>query len=75
MLVGTRHKNPIDSNRIYIVGHSMGGIGTLDMIASHLGIFAAALSFCGSINPQRFTSDHEVPLMMLHNTDDRVIPV
>ena len=66
---------PIDSNRIYIVGHSMGGIGTLDMIASHPGLFAAALSFCGTINPQRFTTDHEVPLMMLHNADDQVIPV
>ncbi len=65
----------IDGKRIYIVGHSMGGIGTLDFIASHPGIFAAALSFCGTINPERFSTDCEVPLFMLHNADDDIITV
>lgn len=65
----------VDSKRIYIVGHSMGGIGTLDMIASHPDIFAAAISFCGTINPNRFTTDHEVPLMLFHNADDNIITV
>ncbi|MGM9803960.1 MAG: alpha/beta hydrolase-fold protein [Muribaculaceae bacterium] len=65
----------IDKERIYIVGHSMGGIGTLDMIASHPDVFAAAISFCGTINPMRFTTNHEVPLMLYHNIDDNIIPV
>ena len=65
----------IDVNRIYIVGHSMGGIGTLDMIASHPDVFAAAISFCGTINPNRFTTNHEVPLTLFHNADDDIITV
>ncbi|MGN0213740.1 MAG: alpha/beta hydrolase-fold protein [Muribaculaceae bacterium] len=65
----------IDSRRVFLVGHSMGGIGTLDMIASHPNIFAAAISFCGTINPNRFTTNHEVPLMLFHNADDDIITV
>ena len=65
----------IDAKRIYIAGHSMGGIGTLDMIANHPNIFAAAISFCGTINPLRFTTSHEVPLMLYHNADDDIITV
>ena len=45
------------------------------MIASHPDIFAAAISFCGTINPNRFTTNHEVPLMLYHNVDDNIITV
>ena len=75
-LIADLEKNyPIDSQRIYIAGHSMGGIGTLDFIACHPDVFAAALSFCGTINPNRFTTSQEVPLFILHNADDDVITV
>ena len=75
LIVDLEKNYPIDPQRIYIAGHSMGGIGTLDFIASHPGIFAAALSFCGTINPERFSTEHEVPLFMLHNADDDIITV
>ncbi|MGN0230074.1 MAG: alpha/beta hydrolase-fold protein [Muribaculaceae bacterium] len=75
LIIDLEKNYPIDPQRIYIAGHSMGGIGTLDFIASHPGVFAAALAFCGTINPDRFTTNREVPLMMLHNADDDIVTV
>ena len=39
---------PIDSNRIYITGSSMGGTGTWEMILRNPGLFAAAIPICAS---------------------------
>ncbi|MGN0230072.1 MAG: dienelactone hydrolase family protein [Muribaculaceae bacterium] len=65
----------IDTSRIYILGFSMGGIGTLDLIARHTDTFAASVSFCGTGNPLRFTKDTKTPLRLYHNQDDPTIPV
>ena len=40
-------KLPVDSNRIYITGLSMGGYGTYDAIERYPHLFAAALPVCG----------------------------
>lgn len=65
----------IDTSRIYIVGFSMGGIGMLDLIARHPDTFAAAVSFCATCNPLRFTKDTTTALRLYHNQDDPIIPV
>lgn len=38
---------PIDSNRIYVTGLSMGGYGTWDVITKYPERFAAAIPICG----------------------------
>jgi predicted peptidase len=38
---------PVDSSRIYVTGHSMGGAGVWHMIARRPGFFAAAVPVCG----------------------------
>ena len=65
----------VDSTRVYIMGKSMGGIGTLDMIVRHRSKFAAATAFSATINSQRFRGKNEVPLMLFHNINDGAIPV
>jgi predicted peptidase len=38
---------PMDTSRVYITGHSMGGAGVWHMIARRPGFFAAAVPVCG----------------------------
>lgn len=65
----------VDLNRVYIMGHSMGGIGTLDIITRYPNMFAGAVAFCGTINPLRFDSSTNVPIFLVHNADDSTITV
>jgi predicted peptidase len=44
-------KYPIDKNRIYIMGYSMGGTGTWEFILRHPDLFAAAIPMCGASDP------------------------
>ena len=42
---------PVDTNRIYITGLSMGGFGTFDALSRHPDLFAAAVPVCGGGDP------------------------
>lgn len=47
-LIKTYQKNPnVDPDRIYIMGLSMGGMGTFEAISRHPEWFAAAIPICG----------------------------
>ncbi|MBR6731915.1 MAG: prolyl oligopeptidase family serine peptidase, partial [Bacteroidales bacterium] len=43
----------IDRSRVYIIGLSMGGMATYDMVVRFPEIFAAAIPICGSVEPSR----------------------
>lgn len=70
----------VDMNRIYIMGHSMGGHGTYIFIQLAPGYFAAAAPSAGSglkrtepfIDP---TKIKDVPIWAFHGDRDRVCPV
>jgi predicted peptidase len=66
---------PIDHDRIYITGHSMGGAGTWHMIAHRPGFFAAAVPVCGHPAPDTASTVKDVPIWNFHGTDDVVEPV
>lgn len=40
----------VDKNRIYIIGPSMGAMGTYDMVIRFPELFAAAIPVCGTVN-------------------------
>lgn len=65
---------PIDTARIYVIGMSMGGFGTLDMAATFPRFFAAAIGICGGIN-KPIDGLAEIPLWILHGTADRPVPI
>lgn len=67
--------NPIDTNRIYIVGISMGGIATYDLVCRYPDIFAAAVPICGAVNPERLPDAKNVKFMIFHGGMDDEIPV
>ena len=43
----------IDTDRIYIIGSSMGGTGTWEIILRNPGLFAAAVSICAASDPSK----------------------
>lgn len=67
---------PVDVNRIYIMGLSMGGMGTFDMVCRFPDLFAAAIPICGGIHPDRFNfTTSETAFRIFHGDADPVVPV
>lgn len=67
----------IDTTRIYVLGMSLGGYGTLDFTATYPGVVAAAAAYCGgaTVRGDRLTDLNKVPLWIVHGTADRAISV
>lgn len=67
---------PVDRNRIYIIGLSMGGMGTFDMVCRYPDLFAAAIPICGGVNTERL-NEIETPtaFRIYHGDADSVVPV
>lgn len=65
----------IDHNRIYIIGISMGAMGTYDLVCRFPGLFAAAVPICGGVNVKRLTGEESPYWRIYHGASDGVVPV
>lgn len=63
-------KFPIDTNRIYITGLSMGGYGTYDAIERYPDLFAAAVPVCGGGDTSRVSVIAHIPIWIFHGAED-----
>jgi predicted peptidase len=67
---------PIDPDRIYVLGHSMGGFGTWNAICQQPERFAAAIPSAGGCEPWNdITGIVDVPIWAFHGNDDGTVPV
>jgi len=66
---------PIDSNRLYLGGLSMGGYGVWDLVARQPKRFAAAFPICGGGDPAKAKSIAHIPLWVFHGAEDEIVPV
>lgn len=66
---------PVDTERIYVTGLSMGGYGTWDLIIRYPGRFAAAIPICGGGNWLLAHRAKDVPVLAFHGDADPVIPL
>jgi predicted peptidase len=64
----------IDSQRIYVVGQSLGGFGAWDLIARRPDLFAAAIPLCGGGDVQRILSARNVAVWAFHGAKDVTVP-
>ena len=65
----------IDSDRIYCLGHSMGGFGTFTAVYQHPERFAAAIPTAGGFFPWRDASRiQDVPIWTFHGSADKTVP-
>ena len=65
---------PIDEQRIYVCGMSMGGYGTIDLVGEYPGRFAAAVAICGGGSSKYACNLTKQPLWILHGSADRIVP-
>lgn len=65
----------VDKKRIYIVGLSMGAMGTYDLTIRYPELFAAAIPICGTVNTDRLERAKEVKFRIFHGDADKVVPV
>jgi predicted peptidase len=66
---------PIDPDRVYLTGASMGGSGTWDFITRRPGIVAAAIPVTGVSDPSRAAVIADLPIWAFHGTRDEISPV
>ena len=68
-------KPEVDNDRIYVMGLSMGGMGTFDMAIRYPELFAAAIPICGTVNASRLSASKGVAFRIFHGDADDVVPV
>jgi predicted peptidase len=66
---------PIDIDRRYVAGNSMGGYGTWHLILTHPEMFAAAIPISGGGDPAFAPKLTKVPIWAFHGAKDMNVPV
>jgi len=77
LLIGLIHdlikNSPVDTNRIYITGLSMGGFGTFDAIERYPNLFAAAIPVCGGGDVSKAAIIAHIPIWDIHGAEDAAV--
>lgn len=65
----------VDPNRVYVLGMSLGGFGTMDVAAKYPDRIAAAIAMCGGSTAKDPATLNGLPFWIIHGTADRAVPV
>lgn len=65
----------VDASRVYVMGLSMGGMATYDLMVRYPEVFAAAVPICGTVHPGRLSALPGVAVSIYHGDHDTVVPV
>lgn len=65
----------VDTNRIYLIGMSLGGFGTIEFLANHGEKIAASMELCGGTIRKDLCKLNNLPLWIIHGTADKAVPV
>lgn len=67
-------KQPIDTDRVYVLGHSMGGFGSFECLAMQPDRFAAAIPSAGGLSPWHDPAKFKhVPVWAFHGDQDTTV--
>jgi predicted peptidase len=67
---------PVDPDRVYVAGLSMGGYAVWDCLTRFPGKFAAGVAVCGGGDESTVNADvARIPIWAFHSDDDPVVPV
>ena len=75
VLEWTLKNYPADSTRVYVLGMSLGGYGTLDFTGTYPEKVAAAMALCGGTTLKDLDGLGHLPLWIMHGTADRAVPL
>ena len=67
-------KYRVDSDRIYLVGMSLGGSGVWYTARKFPEYFAAIIPICGGGNPKLICEIKHIPVWAFHGEKDRIVP-
>lgn len=65
----------IDYDRVYVIGMSLGGYGTIDVTATYPDRIAAAIAMCGGGSVKDLSGLNDVPLWIIHGTADSAVTI
>lgn len=75
MLDDVIKNNPVDTNRVYLTGLSMGGYGSWDLASRFPERFAAVAPICGGGDDKQAEVLKNVPIYAYHGDKDTAVPV
>jgi predicted peptidase len=64
---------PINEDRLYLTGLSMGAFGSFDLLPDHPNRFAAALLIAGGGNTEQMPLITDLPMWITHSIDDPTV--
>ena len=65
----------VDGRRVYLMGHSMGGIGTWKLAAKYPDVWAALAPFAGMGAPRTLEGIRHIPEFVVHGDADQTVSV
>lgn len=68
--------HPIDPDRVYVIGMSMGGYGAWDLMIRRPQLMAAAVPICGGADDGEAAARiRHIPVWVFHGARDEIVPV
>jgi predicted peptidase len=64
---------PVDTDRIYVMGLSMGGFGTWDFAARYPSLVAAVVPICGGADDRTAPKFKDIPVWSFHGAKDSAV--
>ena len=71
----TKAHYQVDASRIYVLGMSLGGYGTLDYAGTYPHKVAAAMALCGGCTLRDKQGLGDLPLWIIHGTADKAVGI
>lgn len=75
VLEWVKENNNVDTTRVYVLGMSLGGYGTINLTATYPDKIAAAIALCGGGTKTDYSGLTKVPLWIVHGTADKDVNV
>lgn len=70
-----KQSSPVDPDRVYITGLSLGGFSTWDAVQRYPDVFAAAVPICGGGDIHQVKKLKRVPIWIFHGDKDKNVSV
>ena len=65
----------VDTTRVYVLGMSLGGYGTMDFCGTYPNKIAAGMALCGGSTLKDVDGLGELPFWIIHGTADRAVGI
>jgi predicted peptidase len=75
LVESTTKKDPVDPDRIYLLGYSNGACGVWDLLERLPRSWAAAVPMAGAGDPSHIAAAKSVPIWAFHGSKDPTIPI